>query len=224
MQLAAFFRPARAAIGLGLGLIGGLGAAAPASAAVYYLKTGHTGAQTQADYLHPTTWSIDATSDWSLGGGDLTMKDGGQAVASDIIFSIYQGDDASTAPVATLDYTVDDFCTAHGGNCHTFSSTPFHFATPYDIVSGGHYFVTLTSTAPDQQNKAYFIKDPGDFSFVDGDSQMLVAPQLTSEVAAAPEPLSLAVLGTGLIGLAATRRWRGTSDRADRGRADRADA
>jgi hypothetical protein len=209
MQFAAIFRPAPAAIGLCLGLIGGLGAAAPASATVYYLTTGHTGAQTQTDYLHTTTWSIDATSDWSLGGGNFTMKDGGQT-ASDIIFSIYQGNNAATAPVATVDYTVSAFCTAHGGNCQTFSSTPFHFATPYDIISGGHYFLTLRSTASDQQNQAYFIKDAGNFSFMDGNSQILATPQLTSTVTDAPEPLSLAVLGTGLIGLATTRRWRGT--------------
>ena len=66
------FAAAVTAFALGAALSG----AAAADPTIYYLETGHTGAQTQIDTNHTTSWSFNATWGWTLGGGNFVMKDG----------------------------------------------------------------------------------------------------------------------------------------------------
>src|SRR5258707_493257 len=135
----------------------GAGSNANATPTIYYLSTGQTGAQTQIDTFHSTTWAFTATSDWELGGGNFTMKDG-SSTTDDVMLTVYEGVDSTGPQVAQIDLTNASFCTLHGGNCQNFNTTPFYFVdgsndpAPLSIANGQSYFVALTSTAPNDQN------------------------------------------------------------------------
>jgi hypothetical protein len=193
-------------IGGTLGLLAATGllcSATPAAAApLYYFVTGQTGAQTQLDANHTTSWSFTATSAWTLGGGDFAMKDG-SSTSANIALSLYQGTSSAGTLLDSLTLTAAAFCTLHTGNCGSFNSTPFHFATPFTLTAGLDYYLTLTSFSSDVQSQAYFIKDPGAVTISDSNGTALPgqtvgpAPAPTS----IPEPASLALGATLLAGL-----------------------
>lgn len=190
------------AVGL-LATMGLLGAATPAAAGpLYYFVTSQTGAQTQLDVNHTTSWSFTATSAWTLGGGDFTMKEG-SSTSADVALLLYQGTSSAGALLDSLTLTSAAFCTLHTGNCGSFNSTPLHFATPYTLTAGLDYYLTLTSFSSDVQSQAYFIKNPGTVTISDSNGAALPgqtigpAPAPTS----IPEPASLALGATLLAGL-----------------------
>ena len=49
---------------------------------IYYLATGQTGAQTQIDVNHTSSWVMTPNVNFDLGGGLFTMKDGSSTSAT----------------------------------------------------------------------------------------------------------------------------------------------
>ena len=123
----------------------------------YYVRTGQTGAQTQIDAFHKSTFTITVQSQTEFRGGLFTMK-AGSATNDPITFKLYQGSNSSGTLLASASYpNTAAFCAAHGGNCQSYISTPFTFA-PVMLQAGTTYYAELTSPAPDAQSRAYFIK------------------------------------------------------------------
>ncbi len=197
-------------ITVALGLLASTGlfcSATPAAAIpIYYFMVGQTGAQTQIDVNHTTSWSFNATSAWTLGGGDFTMKDGSSTKA-DIALSLYQGTSSAGTLLDSLTLTTAAFCTLHAGNCGSFNSTPFHFATSYTLTTGLDYYLALTSLSSNVQSQAYFIKDPGKVTISDANGIALPgqtigpSPTPVPTPTSVPEPVSLALCATLLAGL-----------------------
>lgn len=175
---------------------------------IYYLATGQTGAQTQIDVNHTSSWLMTPNSIFDLGGGLFTMKDGSSTSAT-ITLSLYQGISASGSLLGSLNLTHTNFC-AQVGNCGQFDSHPFSFGVPISLVPGTTYFAALTSSAADVQSQAYFIKNDSFFISDQNGSQILPQPVTFGPPTATPtpEPGSLALLGIGLgLVLASSRPW-----------------
>jgi hypothetical protein len=196
-------------------------------ASAIYITTGQTGAQTQMDLNHDSVFAapsltipcnltgcatalvtyFDPTFDWDLAGGDFTMKDGGSGTVANVTFSFY---DSVAGLLGSVNYTVNQFCTAHGGNCQSYDSTKFTFAGgPITLTSGHHYYATLTSSAADEQSEAYFIKGLDAVGFsphaptAPTNDPPTNDPPTTSGV---PEPGSVVLMLGGAIGLAFLKR------------------
>jgi hypothetical protein len=190
---------------------GCFGLAATTQAAPLFLFTGQSGAQTQIDVDHTTEWQVAPTVNFDLAGGQLDMKDGSQtggdtSPTGDLFLSVYE--DGGIIPVAQIDMTNADFVAAHtSSGDQAFNGnnlfTPVLFATPFTLVAGHSYVIDLTSPEADQQSHAYFIKG-FDTSFI-GDSSGNPVPVGNLDV---PEPLSLTLLATGLVGVSIARRRR----------------
>jgi len=164
---------------------------------VYFLQTGHTGAQTQIDVNHTSTWTFTPTIDFQLGGGILEMK-AGHNTSEDITLDFWQGPAASGTPFASITLSHTEFC-AGVTNCGQFTYHQFAFTSPLPLlVAGTTYFAALTSLAPDVQSKAYFIKADSYISDANGDP---VDPQpiVSANIASAPEPGTFVLIGLGLI-------------------------
>ena len=199
-------------------------------ASAIYITTGQTGAQTQMDVNHDIVFAapsltipctltgcatavisyFDPTFNWDLAGGDFTMKDGGTSTVANVIFSFY---DSVDGLLGSVNYTVSDFCTAHGGNCQNYDSTKFTFADgPITLTSGHHYYATLTSGAADVQSEAYFIKGLSAVGFSPNapvDPNPPAGPNdPPPSTAAVPEPGSLLMMLGGAMGLAFLKRSR----------------
>src|SRR5213080_1044754 len=82
---------------------------------LYYLATGQTGAQTQIDVNHTSTWEMTPDINFAFGGGLFTMKDGSSST-DDVILSLYEGVDASGLLLESIDLTNSMFC-GQVGNC-----------------------------------------------------------------------------------------------------------
>lgn len=177
-------------------------------AATVYLATDQTGAQTQIDVSHTSTWLLNATSDFDFGGGLFVMKAGNSA--TDLVtLTLYQGIDASGSVLASVTLNNTDFC-AQVGTCGNFNYHQFLFTAPLSLFSGTSYFAALTSGAPDVQSQAYFIKSDTFFASDINESPINPSP-FNGTASSTPEPASFVLLGAGLALLGAARYRRGTS-------------
>lgn len=192
---------------LGAVWLGAQAAAAQAAPVLYFLRTGQSGAQTQIDATHSTTWAFSTgAAGFSLGGGEFEMKTGRNTAAS-ISLTIYGGSDASGPPLSAISLTASGFCGLHGGNCQSYANVPFHFATgaEYAFHPNSRYFIALTSTAPDTQSLAYFIKGAPNSAITDAGGT--VPDGLVFDGSSSiGEPTGLLLLGVALAALGLARR------------------
>ena len=161
---------------------------------IYYLETGQTGAQTQIDVNHTSTWSFTPNISFDFGGGLFVMKDGSKTSAQ-LALSLFQGSDATGPLLGSAGLTHTEFC-AEVTNCGQFKYHQFFLDTPIPLVSGMTYFAALTSAAADVQNQAYFIKSD---TFVSDQNGTAIDPQPIGSNASAPEPDSIVLMGLGLL-------------------------
>lgn len=135
------------------------------SAQTYYVTTGQTGAQTQVDVNHTSTWTLNVGSGYTVnfGGANLTMKDGSSTTSS-LVLSLYAGSDTTATPLDTRTFTQSDFNALHGlpnsttpTSSTSYDATILAFTSPYALTAGS-YTIQLTSSSPDVQSEAYFIK------------------------------------------------------------------
>jgi hypothetical protein len=167
-------------------------AAMSAAAPIYYLATDQTGAQTQIDVAHTSTWVMTPNTTFDFAGGLLTMKAGGSATVV-VTFSLYEGADNTGSLIGSVILTNAGFC-GQVSNCSKFETHQFLFLSPIELTSGTTYFAALTSLAVDTQSQAYFIKDST--SFV---SDVFLAPITPEPVDfGVPEPGTIALMAIGL--------------------------
>ena len=162
---------------------------------VYYLSTDQTGAQTQIDVNHTSSWIMTPTVEFDFGGGLFTMKAGSNPTAT-VMFSLYEGTNAGGVLLTSVVLTSTQFC-AQVSNCGTFAFHQFFFTTPVLLAPGTNYFVALTSLADDVQSKAYFIKN-NVFFISDVNGNPITPPPVLFNNPV-PEPRSLETAGFGLL-------------------------
>lgn len=178
---------------------------------IYFLTTGQATANTTIDSGHEMEWvapslttsclmttcqifsttAFDSMFDWSLGGGDFTIK-AGNGVSAGITLSIWDGVPGGTlaSPTGTLVDTV----TLDGSSVsESYTPTAFTFATPVTILAGHHYTATLTSPTGTTGSQQYFIKGTDTLSIVDSSGTGLNGPPPS-----VPEPSSALLIATGL--------------------------
>lgn len=143
-------RSRRSIVVLLVALVIAIGHSTAASAqAAYSLWTGQTGAQTQIDVNHTSSWYITVNSGTVLfGGGQFTIKRGSATTAS-ITLKLYAG---SAAGSLLASKTV-----LPSGVGSSYANVDFSFATPLSL-GPGTYFASVTSSAIDTASQQYFIK------------------------------------------------------------------
>ncbi len=177
------------------------------AATIYYLATDQTGAQTQIDVLHTSTWAFSPVTPFSLGGGIFDLKAGTSTIDT-ITLSLYQGVDATGTLLDQVTLTATQFC-AQVNKCTQYDYHDFFFTTPIALTVGVNYFVALTSAAsPNQQSAAYFIKSSTFFGS-DQNATPIVPNPIGPEVT--PEPGSTVLTASGLAAslIVVLRRRRG---------------
>jgi len=181
------------------------GAVSICQGTTFYVATNQSGAQTQIDVNHSSTWVFTPNVDFDFGGGLFYMKAGSSSTA-DVVFSLYQGTDATGTLQASVTLTNTQLCAQ--ASCGQFNVHQFFEVVPRPaLVTGTTYFAALTSNAVDTQNEAYFIKTGGFFM---GDANGVPAdPQpVGGGAATTPEPVTFGLIGFGLVCLALARRSR----------------
>jgi hypothetical protein len=182
-----------------LAVLGGAMAQA-SSLQTYFLSTGQTGAQTQIDINHSSEWSFTPTVPWQFGGGFFTMKEGSRTVAP-IVFRLYEGRNASSVDlIAQVTLSNAQFCAQ--APCQQYNVRDFHLVSPVQLTAGTTYFASLTSTAPDRQAEAYFIKASSSFKIVDANGGIITPPPIVnpSGNTDSPEPATgLLVVGAAIL-------------------------
>ena len=175
------------------------------AAPIYYLATGQTGAQTQIDVNHSSSWTLIPNVAFDLGGGLFVMKDGSSTTQT-LMLSIYQGTNTSGTLVDTVTLNHTQFC-AQVTNCGQFDVHSFLFSSPVPLTIGTTYFVQLTSTAPDVQSQAYFIKS--DFYFISDAAGTPIQPEPVGfgGGTAVPEISSVWMFALGITATTGMRAW-----------------
>ena len=137
----------------------------------YLLWTGQAAAQTQIDTAHRNSWYITVVSgSFLFGGGNFTMKAGSTATA-DVTLTIYRGGSTSGTVLGTITRTASAF---------TGQFTPVAFSFPSNMtLTVGTYYVVLSSTAPDTQSQAFFIKGVTN-SIISIDGTTAISPTIAS--------------------------------------------
>lgn len=196
-----------------------LGGSVTLRAQTYFVSTDITGAQTQIDINHLSSWIVGINSDVSVMGGKFVMKDGSQTTGS-LTFSIYTGalsqadiTSGTNNPFASITLSNADF-DAQVNNGQTFSVHTFNFSNVVTLTAGNTYTAALTSTVPDVQSQAYFIKGGTQVWLVDCTTGATNTTSLTltggtgavTNLVGVPEPSTYALLGLG--GLALVVAWR----------------
>ena len=172
----------------------------------YYLTTGQTGAQTQIDINHSSEWSFTPATPWQFGGGFFTMKEGSKTTAP-IVFRLYQGPTATTMGlIAEVTLSNAQFCAQ--APCQQYNVRDFHLVSPMQLTVGMTYFASLTSTAPDRQSEAYFIKASTGFQIVDANGGLITPAPIISPSANgdAPEPATGLLISAAALALYTQRK------------------
>ena len=186
-------------------------ASACAAGPIDYLSTNQTGAQTQVDVAHTSTWLFTPTIDFLFGGGLFNMKDGSNTSAN-LQLSLFQGSDASGVLLDSVSLTHTTFC-GQVSSCNQFDLHQFFVDTPLLLTTGTTYFAQLTSLAPNTQNTAYFIKSTT--YFIANQTGVPVEPSPIAGAGAAggpgapaatPEPSTFLLIGAGLGACALIQR------------------
>lgn len=187
-------------------------AAQPALANEYFaVQTNITGAQTQIDINHTSTWAFSTGLAWDFGGGTFVMKRGPSSSA-DVVLSIYEGTNFTGTLAGTYTLTSSAFT-------QSFANVSFLFGSPLPLDANAQYYVDLTSTANDTANTQYFIKGANSsLTFEDSNGNLIPTGYVTSVtdtsgnttqgVPALPEPFSLSLMAVGLGGLGLARAFR----------------
>lgn len=173
---------------------------------IYYLTTGQTGAQTQIDINHTSSWTLTPTFAFDLGGGSFEMKAGSSAAATALL-TLYQGTSQAGTILGQVTLTNLAFCT-QVSNCGAFGVHDFFFGSAVPLSVGTTYFVALTSLAADVQSQAYFIKAANSF-IGDASGNPIIPPPIDGGTGGqVPEPSSLLLAGVGLLAIGLVPRWR----------------
>ena len=185
-------------------LLASLASAAP----TYYLATGQTGAQTQIDVDHTSTWLFTPNVDFDFGGALFTMK-AGRNTSEDVLFQLFLGSNSNGQELLNTPLTSSDFC-SQVDNCGSFEFHPFFPTLPVSLTAGLTYFAILTSPAPDTQDEAYFIKNNSYFISDINGTPIQPSPigPLSFSPVAVPEPgTSILMISAGsLLGLRVFRK------------------
>lgn len=200
--------------------LAGIIASGTANAAdpTYYFTTDITGAQTQIDINHLSSWIVGVSTNSSIEviGGQFTMKDGSQTSGS-LTFSIYTGaltdadiTSGTNNPFASITLSNDQFDAQAGSknSGQQFYMHTFNFASVVTLMAGQTYTAALTSVVPDVQSEAYFIKGGSQVFLRDSATGATNTNSLsltggsgavanTSAPAAVPEPSTYALFGLG---------------------------
>lgn len=201
---------------VGLAFLGLMTLAASSARANEYfaLQTSISGAQTQIDSLHTSTWAFTTGLAWDFGGGTFVMKKGPSS-AADVVLSIYQGTNFDAGSlVGSVSVTSSAFT-------QSFANVQFLFGTALALAPSSHFYVDLTSTANDTANVQYFIKGANSsLTFVDSNNNVIPAGYVTSVTDTSgtttsgvpappvPEPVSISLMGVALGGLGVARVFR----------------
>lgn len=129
-------------------------ACASIASAALFVTTGQTGAQVQCDVNHTQSWTFSVSADvGGIDGALFTMKRGSSATST-VTFRIFEGTLASAGTAIDL----LSVSLGPGAFTQSFSGVIFQASSSITLLAGRTYTGMLSSSAPDVQSKAYFIK------------------------------------------------------------------
>lgn len=190
------------------------------AATTYYLASDNTGANTKVSAADQANWvalppghcfvaaagcqsyeaaEMSPSFSWTLGGGRFYVKRSNSNSTVPITLRLWDGPVSGTlaAPVGNVVASVSIAATL------VSSSTPaavlFKFATPYQLVAGHVY--TLTLTSPVAANRSFVFKSPQGYS--DEFGNLLDPPQDPGNI---PEPGTWAMVALGGVVLFSAKR------------------
>ena len=163
----------------------------------YYLWSGQSGAQTQVDVKHKSSWYIivSSGSSFTFGGGKFAIKKGSRT-SDTISLKLYQNNSAGTL-LATQTVSADSVT-------QSFTTIDFSLASPVTLTAGT-YYATVTSAAPDTASEQYFIKGQTDAIIALSDGTTVLSSAIASASATpAASNLTLSKSATGTVNIGGT--------------------